>query len=484
VGDEAYYWDWSRQLAWGYYSKPPMVAWLIAAVTHLGGHHAEVIRTLAALFTTGSVALGYLLARDLFGARTGTWFVAVCLLAPAAMAQNLIFTIDAPLLFFWSAALWCFRRWLDAGQAAARFRWGTGLAVSLGLGLLTKQMMLVFPLLALLHLATSPQHRARLRQAGFWVIMLAGASALVPLLWWNAHHDWITIQHTAHHFQGAPFSILAALGRVAEFVAGEVALAGFVIGAIALAVLGAALRGMLRRELNEAERFLFWFCGPALIAMGLLALRQRLNLNWPLVFTPPLLILAVQWSLPDAKGHRRLRIGAGLRAGVFVSGAITLLACAYPLMAKLPGIAGGPADLTLRLRGWDTLAGEVDATLAELRTVSPSPSVPTLTYGHRYVTSQLAFNLQGNPQVWRWPTVPGAVESQYEVWDDLGALRGRDVLIVHQVDRRHPGLPDALRESFVSIYPIRSITVPLGASRERRYALYFGRNFQLATHED
>ena len=24
--DEAYYWDWSRQLDWGYYSKPPMVA--------------------------------------------------------------------------------------------------------------------------------------------------------------------------------------------------------------------------------------------------------------------------------------------------------------------------------------------------------------------------------------------------------------------------------------------------------------------------
>ena len=30
AGDEAYYWDWSRQLDWGYFSKPPMVAWIIA----------------------------------------------------------------------------------------------------------------------------------------------------------------------------------------------------------------------------------------------------------------------------------------------------------------------------------------------------------------------------------------------------------------------------------------------------------------------
>ena len=29
--DEAQYWLWSRTLDWGYYSKPPMIAWLIWA---------------------------------------------------------------------------------------------------------------------------------------------------------------------------------------------------------------------------------------------------------------------------------------------------------------------------------------------------------------------------------------------------------------------------------------------------------------------
>src|SRR5262245_31657226 len=27
--DEAHYWDWSRHLDWSYYSKGPLVAWLI-----------------------------------------------------------------------------------------------------------------------------------------------------------------------------------------------------------------------------------------------------------------------------------------------------------------------------------------------------------------------------------------------------------------------------------------------------------------------
>ena len=35
--DEAQYWDWSRHLAWGYWSKPPGIATLIAASTSLLG---------------------------------------------------------------------------------------------------------------------------------------------------------------------------------------------------------------------------------------------------------------------------------------------------------------------------------------------------------------------------------------------------------------------------------------------------------------
>src|SRR5262245_20578367 len=39
--DEAHYWDWSRRLDWSYYSKGPLVAWLIRAGTLLAGPWAE-----------------------------------------------------------------------------------------------------------------------------------------------------------------------------------------------------------------------------------------------------------------------------------------------------------------------------------------------------------------------------------------------------------------------------------------------------------
>src|ERR1700680_4162877 len=35
--DEAQYWAWSRDLAWGYFSKQPLLAWTIAAADHVCG---------------------------------------------------------------------------------------------------------------------------------------------------------------------------------------------------------------------------------------------------------------------------------------------------------------------------------------------------------------------------------------------------------------------------------------------------------------
>src|SRR5580693_9207272 len=39
--DEAHYWDWSRHLDWSYYSKGPLVAWLIRGGCELAGRWSE-----------------------------------------------------------------------------------------------------------------------------------------------------------------------------------------------------------------------------------------------------------------------------------------------------------------------------------------------------------------------------------------------------------------------------------------------------------
>src|SRR4029078_7333905 len=38
--DDAQYWFWGRELAWGYYSKPPLIGWLLRLSTAIGSDGA------------------------------------------------------------------------------------------------------------------------------------------------------------------------------------------------------------------------------------------------------------------------------------------------------------------------------------------------------------------------------------------------------------------------------------------------------------
>src|SRR5580692_6720075 len=57
--DESQYWSWSRELAFGYFSKPPLLAWLIAAAEHLCGDQEACIRAPAPLLCLGTSLLAY-----------------------------------------------------------------------------------------------------------------------------------------------------------------------------------------------------------------------------------------------------------------------------------------------------------------------------------------------------------------------------------------------------------------------------------------
>src|SRR6202022_3042573 len=64
--DEAQYWVWSQHLALGYYSKPPLVAWLIALTTGLFGDSELAVRLSAPLLHAGAAVFGYAIGERLY----------------------------------------------------------------------------------------------------------------------------------------------------------------------------------------------------------------------------------------------------------------------------------------------------------------------------------------------------------------------------------------------------------------------------------
>ena len=71
--DQAYYYYWSLHPDWGYFSKPPMVAWLIFVTTSLlgrigtGGERRGHHPVLADRFVVHAIG------RELYDERSGVW---------------------------------------------------------------------------------------------------------------------------------------------------------------------------------------------------------------------------------------------------------------------------------------------------------------------------------------------------------------------------------------------------------------------------
>ena len=62
-GDEAQYWDWSRALELSYYSKGPLVAYIIRASCAVFGDNMPAVRYPAIALGVGTAIFTYLLTR-------------------------------------------------------------------------------------------------------------------------------------------------------------------------------------------------------------------------------------------------------------------------------------------------------------------------------------------------------------------------------------------------------------------------------------
>src|SRR5580700_12252986 len=108
VGDEGYYWLWSRRLDLAYLDKGPVIAWFIAAGTALFGQTPFGIRFFAVILSTATGIGLFLLARRLFSDRVGFWTLLLAGLSPMFAVGSILMTIDTPLICFWTFAALAF----------------------------------------------------------------------------------------------------------------------------------------------------------------------------------------------------------------------------------------------------------------------------------------------------------------------------------------------------------------------------------------
>jgi 4-amino-4-deoxy-L-arabinose transferase-like glycosyltransferase len=467
IGDEAYYWDWGRRLDWGYFSKPPFIAWMMGFAGWLGRNTDVGLRLWAVVFGTGSTLFTFLLGRRMYGARAGFWAAALVAATPGAVLINLLLTIDAPLMFFWTAALFLFYAFLNEGSFPRRAAYAFLLMVVLGLGHLSKQMVWLFPVLGVMYLVfDGAEGRGKLRSPLLILSLALSYLFLVPTLVWNAQHGWITFLHTEHHFSGN--GILSFPKNFAAFM-------GMQLGAISpllmVLVFVLAVGGLFFwRRLASRERYLVAFCGVPLFCITLMTLRQGINGNWAVAFYPAGVILVAGWAcstdaLPGLGYASRLR--SWLAPSLVVAAVMTAFIYALPFILSAARMEGAKLDPFARMRGW----GRYAAAVQSVRETMPRSDAPIIVVGHRYYASELAFYLPDQPRVYHWAT-PGKIDSQYELWGGLEALTGQDVLIVSI--GQDGMLPPELRACLSSSSPRGGVRVDVGNGRMLQSKIFWG----------
>ena len=128
--DEAYYFGWAQELAFGYFSKPPVVAWSIALTT-VGSDASWAVRISSPLYYAAAAVFVWRTSLLWFDEKSAAWAGALFMTLPLVGFNSMFITTDAPLLFFWSGALWALTHALQRDRL---LHWVlTGLFAGIGL---------------------------------------------------------------------------------------------------------------------------------------------------------------------------------------------------------------------------------------------------------------------------------------------------------------------------------------------------------------
>ena len=241
--DEAYYWTWSKENVLSFLDHPPMIAWFIRFGTAIFGDTNLGVRfsgILAMLVT--QLLIADIVRRVTHDARA---VVLAVLMPEAALYYGLLMakvSPDVALIPFSVAMVWALIRLKESDNA----RWWLVAGVFAGFSLLSKftAVMLIPAVVAFMLV---PNWRRRWLLSPYpWAAALTALVLFLPVLIWNAGHDWASFRF---QFVRATATNELSLRTVGDFIGLQLGLVGFVLLPVVLFALAlTAWRGFHRSD--------------------------------------------------------------------------------------------------------------------------------------------------------------------------------------------------------------------------------------------
>jgi 4-amino-4-deoxy-L-arabinose transferase-like glycosyltransferase len=463
--DEAQYWTWSRSFEWGYFTKPPMVAWAIAATTAVFGDAEWAVRLAAPLAHALTATALFLLARSMFGGWPGFWAGFGWLVIPGVFFSSNIISTDALLLPCWAFAMLGVWRL----TVTRDWRWAAFVGVAIGFGLQAKYAMLYFPACMMLAAWWSKPVRDALTGWRWVPIALIAAAIIAPNLIWNAQNGFVTAQHTAENLDVNPTNLFN-FDELAEFVIGQALLIGPLVFAGLIGLFWRSARHPA--ALSDEDKFLLAFILPTLCVVLTIAFVTRANANWAVVSYAG----AIVWTagrFAGSKGGRRF-LTAAAALNIAIGAAVVAAPFAPEFSAQLKNVRA-----SLR---WEETAREIALRAAGQPGEAPFTAVlvdDRATYfALRYYWRHARRAGAPLPPVRMW-LLHGSARNSAEAIDPMRAEESARVLVVH-LSRDY--LPFVAAD-FTTFRTVERLTVPLGGTYNRELEISVAEGFAPAPRD-
>lgn len=448
--DEAYYWTWSRRLAVCYYDQPGMVAWVYWLFALPGAISTPFRARLAAVVISAvSTWIFYRAYREYRDdEEEALVFAVVFSVLPFTWIAGIILIHDTVLLPWIVLVYWVFIR-------LAKFdgRAGDWLLLSIALtGAMYAKFSAVMVVWGLfLYMLWSPKAR---KWWWTWPPYAAGVITTVlylPVVWWNAQNDWISVHAVGELTKMDPLTILERLTYVAEYVVSQVGIFSPLLGIV---VFGALIKGV-REAVAEPgrDRVVLPVCLslPVFVYFFGLSTRSHVYGNWPGIAYFPVCLLAMRevvraWRAREDKGlfgRRLVAVALVLNLMLVVTALLHLQFRIFrPAMEDIEERFDLHKRIDWRLdmdfEGWDTMV-----VLAR----GARPGMDFIMARRYQVASMLEFMMPDQPYVECYNK--GQRGNQWDLWSRLDERRGQSALYVDIKP-----IPRLVRERFEEVEPV------------------------------
>ena len=294
--DEAYYYVWSKNLAFGYFDHPPMVA-LWAAVGSLFAPEELGLRILSIVGFSGMLWLIWLMIDLKEKWQHVLLFFTIVVSMVFWQVFGFIMTPDTPLLFFTALFLLAYKRFLINESTLNIFFLGFSMAAML---YSKYHGVLVIGFIIM-------SHWKLLKNGRFWLAGIMGLILFLPHLYWQYENGFPSLLYHLKERNNSPYTIDRTLIHFANMIV----VVGITFPLIYKAFYKQKVKGQFEKSLKYIVYgfFIFFFFS---------SFKNEPQAQWVVIILIPLTLLTFPYFVEKSKARKWLKILGGTQLALIM----------------------------------------------------------------------------------------------------------------------------------------------------------------------